>query len=262
MPKRNTKPTLSVIIPCYNEERNLEKKKLDEVSGYLSHQQYAWEVIIVNDGSTDNSRALIHDIIENNASFSLIDIPHSGKPWAIWSGIQEANGDILLLTDMDQSTPIEELDHLLPWFEKGFDVVIGSRGTMRQGFSIIRKIGSIIFKQLRRVFLLRNINDTQCGFKTCRREAALEIFPRLRYFKQEKKPVGWKVSAYDVELLYLFQMAGYSIKEVVVSWCDRDLSDTKCHQGNLIRYVNESIEMAHEVLRVKLNQVKGLYDKI
>lgn len=259
---QHPKPTLSVIIPCYNEEKNLAKGMLNEVLRYLSVQHYDWEVIIVNDGSTDNSRALIHDIIQGNVSFTVIDIPHSGKPWAIWSGIQEAKGEILLLTDMDQSTPIEELGHLLPWFDKGFDVVIGSRGTMRQGFSVIRKIGSLIFKQLRRVFLLQNINDTQCGFKACRREAALGIFPHLQYFKQEKKPHGWKVSAYDVELLYLLEKAGYSIKEVVVAWCDRDQSDTKCHQGNLIRYMNESVEMAYEVLRVKLNQTRGLYDKI
>ena len=262
MPESEPKLRISVIIPCFNEEKNLRTNILNEVTDYLSLLPYPWEIIIVNDGSTDNSRTLIQNFTKNTPSISFIEIPHRGKPWAVWAGIQSARGDILLLTDMDQSTPIQELENLLPWFEKGYDMVIGSRGTIRQGFTLLRKTGSIIFKLLRRLFLLRNINDTQCGFKACRRDAALEIFPHLQYYKQEKKPKGWRVSAYDVELLYLFQKAGHPIKEIVVNWCDRDESDTKCHSTNLHRYVNETIEMAHEVLRVVINQIKGLYDEI
>ena len=262
MPIKAIKPFISVIIPCYNEEKNLERGKLDEVSQYLADQDYSWEVIIINDGSTDNSENLIKRFIENRANFFLIDIPHGGKPAAIWTGIQEANGGIVLFTDMDQSTPIDELNNLLPWFEKSFDVVIGSRGTKREGFSIIRTAGSFVFRNIRRLFLLRNINDTQCGFKSCRRKMAMEIFPRLHYFKQTRKPVGWKVTAYDVELLYVFKKAGYKIKEMTVKWEDRDLSDTKSQKGKLIQYVNESIEMTNEVVRVKLNQIKGLYDEV
>ena len=91
---------------------------------------------------------------------------------------------------------------------------------------------------------------------------ALEVFPRLQYFKQEEKPKGWKVSAYDVELLFLFEQAGYRIKEVVVQWRNRDQSDTKRQQGGLAQYVHESMEMAKEVIRVKRNQLKGLYDDV
>jgi hypothetical protein len=89
---------------------------------------------------------------------------------------------------------------------------------------------------------------------------ALEIFPRLQYFKQKSRPSGWKVSAYDVELLYLMQRAGWRIKEVDVAWRDRDRSDTKGPKGNLVRYVQESVEMAKEVLRVKWNQLTRRYD--
>lgn len=252
----------SVIIPCYNEEKNLEKGVLGEVYQYLKGQTYSWEVIIVNDESTDNSQSLIEHFIKTKDRFSLLNIAHGGKPAGVWAGIQKARGEIVLFTDMDQSTPIDELAKLLPWYEKGFDVVIGSRGTTRDGFSAVRKAGSFVFRTLRGLFLLRNISDTQCGFKSCRRQVALEIFPRLQFFKQSAKPAGWKVSAYDVELLYLFERAGYPMKEVAVRWHNRDISDTKSQAGDLTRYLRESIEMAREVIRVKRNQIKGLYDEI
>lgn len=256
------RPHISVIIPCYNEENNLIRGVLDEVHQYLVGQDYAWQVIIVNDESTDNSRSLIKHFIENKKNVSLLDIPHGGKPAAVWAGIQQARGEIVLFTDMDQSTPIGELSKLSPWYEKSFDVVIGSRGVTREGFSIVRRTGSAVFRGLRRLFLLRDISDTQCGFKSCRRDAALHVFPRLQFFKRTDKPKGWKVSAYDVELLYLFERAGYSIKEVEVRWQNRDESNTKDQTGELARYLRESLEMAREVIRVKRNQVQGLYDEI
>jgi glycosyltransferase involved in cell wall biosynthesis len=261
MPISEAKPTISVVIPCWNEEKNLEGGVLDEVYQYLAEQSYAWEVIVVNDGSTDKSRSLIQAFVEDKDQFSLVDIPHGGKPAGVWAGIQAARGEIVLFTDMDQSTPIGELGKLLPWYEEGFDVVIGSRGMGREGTSLLRKTGSFIFLTLRQLVLLRNIGDTQCGFKSSRREAALEIFPRLQFFQQEEKPTGWKVTAFDVELLYLFEKAGYRIKEVEVSWLNRDRSDTKSQQSEMSRYINESIEMAKEVARVKRNDLKGLYDE-
>jgi dolichyl-phosphate beta-glucosyltransferase len=139
-------------------------------------------------------------------------------------------------------------------------VVIGSRGISREGFSLVRKLGSFVFRTLRSLFLLRGISDTQCGFKSCRRQVALEVFPRLQFFTQET-PTGWKVSAYDVELLYLCERAGYQIQEVIVDWENRDQSDTKGQGSELGRYAHESIEMAKEVLRVTVNQFKGLYDQ-
>lgn len=256
-----TKPSVSVIIPCYNEERNLVSGVLDQVYQYLHRQDYEWQVVIVNDESTDKSKNLIEGFIADKKSFFLVDIPHGGKPAAIWAGIQKAKGDVILTTDMDQSTPIDELDKLLPWCSQGFDMVIGSRGMTREGFSAVRKAGSVIFRALRGIFLLHDIADTQCGFKLCRRQVALELFPRLEYFKKTEKPTGWKVTAYDVELLFLVEKAGYRIKEIVVSWSNRDQSDTKSQASDLSRYVSESVDMAKQVIRVKLNDIKGLYDK-
>ena len=255
-------PVVSVIIPCYNEAKNLERGVLNEVCQYLAQQDYAWEVIIVNDEATDNSKSLIERFIESKKNFSLLDIPHGGKPAAVWAGIQNARGDVVLLTDMDQSTPIGELGKLLDGYRQGFDVVIGSRGMTREGFSLIRKLGSVVFRAMRGLFLLRDISDTQCGFKLCRRQVALELFPHLEFFRLEEKPTGWKVTAYDVELLYLVEKAGYKIKEVVVNWSNRDQSDTKSQSGDLARYINESIDMARQIARVELNRLRGLYDDI
>ncbi|MEA3337864.1 MAG: glycosyltransferase [Chloroflexota bacterium] len=262
MPGEEHRPFISVVIPCYNEEGNLERGVLDEVFQYLEQQDYPWEVIVVNDESTDNSQRLVEATIADKARFSLVNIPHGGKPAAVWAGIQQSRGDIVLFTDMDQSTPIGELDKLLPWYDQGYDVVIGSRGASREGFNLIRQVGSLVFRAMRSLFLLRDINDTQCGFKTSRREVALQTFPRLQFFKQEEQPSGWKVSAYDVELLYIVERAGYPIKEVIVEWQNRDESDTKGQQSDLARYVQESIEMGREVFRVKRNQVRGMYDDV
>ena len=225
-------------------------------------QALPWEVVIVNDESTDNSRDLVERLIEDKPGFSLYDIAHGGKPAAVWEGIQRARGEMVLFTDMDQSTPISELDKLLPWYEEGFDVVIGSRQTTREGSSPLRKAGSLAFLTLRRLVLLRDIADTQCGFKLCRRQVALETFPHLEFLRQKEKPTGWKVTAFDVEFLYLVEKAGYRLKEVLVSWRNRDESDTKGQQGEFSRYLSESVNMAREVTRVLLNQLQGLYDEI
>jgi glycosyltransferase involved in cell wall biosynthesis len=251
---------LSIIIPCYNEQKNLEHGVLEEVDAYVTNLTISWEVIVANDESTDESRRLVAAFVNDRPNWSLVDIPHGGKPAAVWAGIQAARGDIVLFTDMDQSTPIGELDKLLPWYDEGYDVVIGSRGISRKGQTLVRKLGSAVFLTLRQMILLRDIRDTQCGFKSCRRPAAMEVFPQLQYFRQEQDTSGWKVSAYDVELLYLWEKAGYKVKEVVVTWRNRDQSDTKNPEGGLKRYARESFEMLREVLRVKRNDMRRLYD--
>jgi dolichyl-phosphate beta-glucosyltransferase len=217
----------------------------------------------VNDASTDRSRELVERFTQDKPSYQLFDIPHGGKPIAIWAGIQKSHGECVLLTDMDQSTPIKELDKLLPWYEQGFDTVIGSRGGTREGFSILRKTGSFVFRNIRGRLLLPNISDTQCGFKLFRRPVLLSVFPFLEFLRRKDESRGWKVTAYDVELLYLIQRAGYRIKEVPVEWYNRDQSTTKSSaRGTSARYLRESFEMAREIARVKANQRQGLYDDV
>lgn len=255
-------PRVTVVLPCWNEARNLERGVLGEVRDHLAAHHDAWEVVVVDDESSDGSRDLVAAFVDEAEGFRQVVIPHGGKPAAVWAGIQAARGEIVLFADMDQSTPIRELDRLLPWYDRGYDVVIGSRGSAREGTSILRKAGSVAFTTLRQMLFLRNIHDTQCGFKSARREAALAIFPRLRHFSQSGAAEGWKVSAFDVELLHLFTVAGYRVKAVEVEWLNRDESDTKGARGDLSRYVYESVEMAREIFRVRRNQSGGRYDDV
>ena len=246
---------LSVVIPCYNETENLQRGVLDEVNDFLTKQEFSWEVIIADDGSTDESREIIERQIKDKEHFRLIENPHGGKPAAVWGGIKNAGGQYVLFTDMDQSTPIKEVLKLIPYFEK-YEVVIGSRGMERENFSILRKIGSNVFRVFRKILMLRDINDTQCGFKAFQTNVAKKIFPMLQFFKEEKTVKGWKVTSFDVELLFIAEKLGFKVKEVPVEWKDRDVA-----KGKKKSYLKESKEMLIQILSVKLNDLRGLYNK-
>ncbi|MFA6185050.1 MAG: glycosyltransferase [Candidatus Shapirobacteria bacterium] len=251
--------SISIIIPCYNEENNLKKGVLDEVSDFLKNQKFKWEVIICNDESTDNSLKLIKNFVSKHKGFCVLDLPHGGKPSAVWGGIQEAKYSITLFTDMDQSTPLKELTKLLPFFNKGYDVVIGSRGVSREGNSLTRKIMARGFLLGRRLVLLPKIIDTQCGFKAIKTDLAKKIFPNLQFFKDKSDKKGWRVSAFDVELLFMAQKWGYKIKEVEVDWKNEDLSTTKGDDNT--RFKKESKQMIQEIIRVIRNNLQGVYDQ-
>ena len=253
-------PELSIVIPCYNELANLEHGCLQEVEEYLAGVNFTWEVIISNDGSTDGSGEFVQRWCESRDGWRAIDVEHGGKPVAVWGGIQAARGDVVLFTDMDQSTPLSEWELLRPYYALGYEVVIGSRGSEREGFSLLRKIGSATFRGIRRAMLLREVADTQCGFKSCVREAALRCFPKLQFFHESRDASGWTVSAYDVELLFLLERAGYRMAEVPVQWSNRDISETKNDVAGPWRYVHESREMLGEILRVRRNVSRGVYD--
>ncbi len=252
-------PRLSVIVPCFNEERNLERGVLEEMHRALDRLDSPWEAILVDDGSTDRSADHLRRFARDHGRFSLLEAPHGGKPSAIWAGLRRARGEIVLFTDMDQSTPIGEWDRLAPWYEQGFDAVIGSRGIRREGFSFMRRLSSRVFRFLRRLVVLRAVSDTQCGFKSFRRRAALAVFPHMRFLRQGRPPAGWKVTAFDVELLFLLAKAGYRIREVEVDWRNRDESRTKHQGGKWPGYLRESIEMAEEIVHVRLKHLAGGY---
>lgn len=251
--------SISIIIPCYNEENNIKRGVLDQVNNYLKDQKYDWEVLICNDESTDNSLQLVKEFAAKNKKFKVLDLAHGGKPSAVWGGIQKAKYPIVLFADMDQSTPLTEFDKFIPYFDDGFDFVIGSRGINRQGFSLLRKIGAPVFLFLRRLALLHSIKDTQCGFKAIRTNVAKKIFPELQFFKDKGDKKGWRVSAFDVELLFMAKKWGYKIKEVVVDWKDEDVSLTKGDSN--VRYKKESVQMLKEIIRIKSNDLKGFYDQ-
>jgi glycosyltransferase involved in cell wall biosynthesis len=246
---------LSVIIPCFNESENLRRGVLDEVYQFLTDQRFNWELIVSDDGSTDNSRRLVRSWFKGKRGVSLLENKHFSKPAALWEGIKKAKGDFILFSDMDQSTPIKEFLKLQP-FLKDYDAIIGSRGLARKRYSLLRKIGSAVFLVLRKTILLKDINDTQCGFKVFKTNVVKKIFPRLQIFQNDKKVKGWKVTSYDVELLFIFEKFGYQIKEVEVEWEDRDVS-----KGKQRSYLKESKEMLEQIIRVKINDWKGKYGK-
>lgn len=246
---------LSIIIPCYNEKENLQRGVLSEVYDYLIAQGFKWEVIISDDGSGDSSVELIKEEIKNKNGLTLLKNEHGGKPAAIWQGIKKAKGSFILFTDMDQSTPISELHKVIPCF-KEYQVVIGSRGLERKNSSALRQVGSAAFRNFRKLILLRDINDTQCGFKAFQTKVAREIFPKLEFFKKKNLAKGWKVTSFDVELLFIAEKLGYRIKEVPVEWEDRDVS-----RGKQRSYLKESLEMLEQIIRVKINDLKGIYDR-
>jgi len=249
------KPFISVVIPCFNEEKNLARGVLDEVRRYLGKQKYSYEVIISDDGSTDKSKEFLEKYCQKYPNFILLKNPHGGKPFAVRAGIKKARGKIVFFTDMDQSTPIKELEKLLPFFEKNYDVVIGSRGLERKGFSLLRRLASRVFRLFRKTLLLRNVDDTQCGFKAFKNKVAKDLFAQLLIFKNPAKLRGWRVGAFDVELLFIAQKRGYKIAEVPVKWEDKDISG-----GKQRKFLKESWQMLKEILRVKINDLRGFYD--
>lgn len=251
--------SLSIVISCYNEEANLRHGILKKLFTFLSHQKFTWEVVICDDGSTDQSLPLLRQSTKKLPNFRVFALPHGGKAAGIWGGIQKARFPYVLFTDMDQSTPIGEILHLLPYFDQGYDIVIGSRGRSRKGNSLLRKIGGNVFATLRNLLLRTHIVDTQCGFKAMKTNLAKIIFPRLAVIKNAQTQTGWRVTAYDVELLFIAQKMGYQIKEVTVAWRHQDLSTTK-GGSEAARYLKESKIMTQEVIRVFLNNLKGAYE--
>ena len=250
------KTKLSIVIPNFNEKENLERGVLDQVHDYLKKVDYSWEVIISDDGSTDGSKEIAEKFARSHSGFQVLSNAHGGKAKAVWAGIKAAKGDIILFTDMDQSTPLKEVSKLLPWFEQGYDVVFGSRGKARANFPWQRQLASWGFRIIRSLFLLRGVADTQCGFKAFKFDVAKKIFPMLSVLKQKKQSQGWTVSAFDVELLFLAEKFGSKLKEVDVDWQDEDVSTQKNR-----RFLKESTDMFKQILQVKLNDLSGKYDQ-
>jgi dolichyl-phosphate beta-glucosyltransferase len=251
-----TKLFLSVVIPCYDEMANLQKGVLDKVKHFLDKKKFPYEVLVVDDGSTDGSTDFIKKFAKENASFRLLEISHFGKAGAVTKGVLQAKGEFVLFTDMDQATPIEEIDNLLPHFER-YDVVIGSRGGIRKGAPWTRAImgtGMIFLRSL--IVGLHGIKDTQCGFKMFRGEAAKELFPKIdKLHNGFHKVGGSSVSAgFDVELLYLAQKLGYKIKEVPVSWL--------YVETRRVNPINDSIQGLVELFRIRKNTIDGKYKNL
>ena len=245
---------LSVVIPSYDEMANLQKGVLDKVNHFLSQKQFPFEVIVVDDGSTDGSSQFVKKFCASNSNFRLIDNAHLGKAGAVTTGVFDSKGDYVLFTDMDQATPIEEVDNLLPYFDKGYDIVIGSRKDQRRGSPWTRKIMARGMVLLRTALVgIRGISDTQCGFKMFKNAAAQVLFRKLNIIHNNfQKVKGSSVSAgFDVEILYIAQKLGYKIKEVPVEWL--------YVETRRVNPVKDSIAGVMDLLRIKMKDLRGEY---
>ena len=248
---------VSIVIPTYNEELRVEKSLLS-LNDFMKSQNYDYEVIISDDGSTDKTIEIVEEYMKEWKSLKLIKNKHRGKAPAIISGIYVTNSEFILFTDIDFSVPITELPKLLNWAdEKDFDIAIASReeiGSKRLNEPYMRHLMGRVFNLLVQILILPGINDTQCGFKLFKSEVIKNIFDRtVLYGRNDEEIKGAKVSAFDVELLYVGKILEYKIKEVPVSWTYFDKS--KVHN------LKDSYYNAKDVVRVRLNSLKGLYKK-
>lgn len=245
------KPYLSVIVPAYNEEQNIKKGAPQKLLSYLSGQDYSWELIFVDDGSLDKTAELLESFERKNKNVHVIRNPHQGKAATVTKGVLAAGGEIILFTDMDQATPISEIEKFLPWFKDGYDVVIGSRSG-RRGAPLIRKLMALGFVVLRTLILRLPLQDTQTGFKAFTKEATRNIFKKLRIFGKIGTIKGAAVKAgFDLEVLYVTRKLGYKIKEVPVEWN---------YQGTMrVHPIKDSIDGLKDLLRIRWYAIKGEY---
>jgi len=234
---------------------NFQKGVLDKLDHYLSKQKYTWEAIIVDDGSDDGSVEFSEKFTKDNPRFSLIKNNHTGKAGAVTKGVLQAYGDIILFTDMDQATPIEEIENILPFFERGYDIVIGSRSSKRKNAPLTRLIMAKSMMMLRTIIVgVSGISDTQCGFKAFKNNVAKKLFAKIDKINNGFREIsGSKVSAgFDVELLYIAQQMGYKIKEVPVSWL--------YVETRRVSPIKDSVDGLLDLFKIKINALRGIYN--
>lgn len=244
---------VSIVIPAYNEIENIKKGVLDGVLVYLKGKEYEWEVIVIDDGSTDGTLGALQKWVEGKRNCSLINNAHQGKAQTVRTGILEAKGNLILFTDFDQATPLSEIEKLFPFMRKGYDVAIGSRevkGSERLREPWHRHIMGKIFNLVVQSIVIRGISDTQCGFKLFTNHAAKDLFNSLRVYIGGREKTAF-TGAFDVELLYIAQKRGYRIAEVPVSW--------KYVKTVRVSAIRDSIRMFIDVVRIRVTDMLGRY---
>lgn len=228
----------SIIIPTYNEEKRIENTLIRIVS-YLSQKFGAdYEIIIVDDNSEDKTVEIVKKLCRENEKIKLlVNEINLGKGYSVRRGILSAEGNYLLFSDADLSTPIEELEKLFYWLQRGYDIAIASRSLKESKIlahqPLYREMMGKIFNRLVKLWCLPDFVDTQCGFKLFKKEVAKKIFSLSKINR----------FAFDVEVLYLAKKNNYSIEEVPVRWIDSPASR--------VHPLFDSLKMLLDLIRIK-----------
>lgn len=235
-------PYLSVIIPAYNEALRITEP-LNYIAKYLSEQKYTWEIVIVNDGSDDDTAQAVDNLHLPNTQ--IIGYPENrGKGYAVNYGFKHSRGRYLLMCDADNSTPFEQIEKLLPLVEQ-YPVIIGSRRLKNSQVIVKQQVARLIASNLGnwliQALLLPGITDTQCGFKLFSREAAIEI---TRY------QTIWRWG-FDIELLYIAKKNHLKIKQVPIKW--RNV------EGSKVQSAKAFINTLNELLKIRWQSICGKY---
>ena len=237
--------SISIVIPAYNEEKRLPQT-LDRVVEYLSARQWTAEVLVVNDGSRDQTAALVESYARRHPMVRLINNPgNRGKGFSVKNGMVNAQQDWVLFTDAYLSTPIEEVEKLLAAVNRDHaDGAIGSRALDRKLVSVhqspFREYSGRFFNLVMRTLTGLPFADTQCGFKMLRREAAHEVYRRVQIF-------GF---GFDAEALFIAKQLGYQVVEVPVRWANAE--------GSKVTLLN-GVQAFSDLVLVRFNQLRGLY---
>lgn len=238
-------PFLSIVVPAFNEEARISAS-IDRLQNFLVTFGRTWEIVVVDDGSTDRTAEIVEEHASEDECVRLIRAPHGGKGAAVKRGMLEAKGEWRFLSDADLSMPPEELERFFS-SEDGlpkFDVSIGSReaiGARRIDEPWQRHFMGRIYNWTVKIVALRGIEDTQCGFKLFSAEAAKVIFPVQRLN-------GW---SFDVENLFIARKAGFTVGEVPIDWQYHKGSKVTC-AGSAAAYL--------DIFRVRVNHLTGRYN--
>jgi dolichyl-phosphate beta-glucosyltransferase len=235
-------PELSIVIPAFNEEQRLPRT-LRTVTEYLEDRGEQYEIVVVDDGSTDRTVAAAQEAASARLTLLTNDV-NRGKGYSVRRGMLAARGARRLMSDADLSTPIEELPRLLALLDDGYDIAIGSRALAGARIEVhqprYREIVGRLFNRMARVLAVRGLADTQCGFKLFNGPAAVEVFQAARLD-------GF---SFDVEALFIAQQRGFRIVETPVIWRNDAATRVTMLRGWLAFL---------DLVRIRLNAVRGRY---